>query len=155
MTQEPKSILAKITILLIAVILSPLIVAGLVTYGVHTALLHVVVWAAWCRNGSRVFVSYSRSPHWQSRFETVLLPQLPPSTIIVNWSDRKTWSRVSLRTLVFEHFLGKVAHTPSAIVFKPFRSARVFRFHQAYKSFKRGNPLPVHEQESALLKAAG
>lgn len=155
MTHTLKSPLAKLTALVIAVILSPLIVAGLVVYGVYSALLHLAVWTTWCRAGSRVFVSYSRSPHWQARFETVLIPQLPESTIIVDWSDRKSWSRRSLRTLCFDHFLGRNAHTPAAIVFRPFRRAQVFRFHDAYTKFRHGDELPVQEQESALLRAVG
>jgi hypothetical protein len=153
MMQRLGKALAKLIILLVAVILSPLIVAGLVIYGFYLAFLYLAVWATWCRNGSRVFVCYSRSPHWQARFEKVLIPKLPASTIIVNWSDRKRWSRLSLRTRVFGEFLGSVAHTPSVIIFRPFRRARVFRFHEAYKHFKHGNPLPVEELESALLSA--
>jgi len=155
MTLTPKSPLAKVTILVIAVILSPLIIAGLLAYGIYSAFLYLAIWAAWCRAGSRVFVSYSRSPHWQGRFETVLIPQLPESTIIVNWSDRKNWSRLSLRTIAFEHFLGRNAHTPAAVIFRPFRRAQVFRFYEAYRKLKRGNELPVQEQESALLRAVG
>jgi len=152
---EMQGAFAKTVLLVLAAILSPLIVVGLLVYGLYSTLLHLAIWVAWCRNGSRVFVCYSRSPHWRPRFDAVLIPQLPPSSIIVDWSDRKAWPRLSLRTLVFAHFLGSVAHTPSAIVFRPFRLARVFRFHEAYKSFKRGDPLPVREQESALLRAVG
>jgi hypothetical protein len=155
MMQRPKSILANIVIFVLAVLLSPLIVAGFVAYGIYTALLYLTIWAVWCRNGPRVFISYSRSPHWQERFENVLIPQLPSSSIIVNWSDRKTWPRFSLRTLAFEHYLGNIAHTPSVIVFKPLRRAQVFRFFEAYKIFKHGNDVPVLELESALLNAVG
>ena len=155
MTQIPKSPLAVLAILVIAVILSPLIIVGLVAYGIHTAFLYLAIWSAWCRAGTRVFVSYSRSPHWQAGFETVLIPQLPASAIIVNWSDRKSWPKLALRTLAFEHFLGRNAHTPAAIIFRPFRRAQVFRFYEAYLKFKHGNELPVEEQEAALLSAIG
>ena len=155
MTHTPKSLIAKLIILVVAVVLSPLIIAGVVAYVVYSAILYLSIWMTWCHTGSRVFVSYSRSPHWQARFEAVLIPRLPASTIIVNWSDRKTWSRLSLRTLAFEHFLGRNAHTPAVIIFRPLRRAQVFRFYEAYMKFKHGDELPVQDQESALLRALG
>lgn len=155
MPQDSKSAFAKIVILIIAVILSPLIVAGLLGHGLWSAFLYLAVWTTWCRKGPRVFVSYSRSPHWQARFEEFLIPRLPSTAIVVNWSDRKAWPRLSLRRLVFENFLGNLAHTPSVIVFRPFRRAQVFRFYEAYKRFKRGDQSQVLEQEAWLLRTIG
>ena len=145
--------LGRFIVLALAFILSPLIVVWVVAYGIYTVLLYLLVWISWCRKGPRVLVVYSRSPHWQDRFESYLIPQLPTSSIVINWSDRKQWSRYSLRTRVFNCFLGSFAHTPSVIVFRPFHRARIFRFFEAYKSFRHGNPAPVLEMEAALLKA--
>lgn len=155
MSKASKNPLAKITLLIVAVILSPLILAGLLVHALWSALLSLAVWATWCRKGPRVFVSYSRSPHWQARFEDVLIPRLPSTAIVVNWSDRKTWPRLSLRRLAFENFLGNFSHTPSVIVFRPFRRSRVFRFHEAYMRFKAGDQSQVLEQEAALFSAVG
>jgi len=135
----------------IALLLSPLLLIGFATYGIYLALLYFAVWIRWCAQGARTFVVYSRSPHWQERFETHLIPMLPTNAIVVNWSDRKSWRRLSLTTQVFNSFLGAYNHTPSAIIFRPFRRAKVIRFYEAYMSYKHGNPTPVLALESELL----
>lgn len=147
--------LAKAIVALVALILSPLIFLGVVAYGFYWVVLRVFVWLVWCRDGSRVFVCYSDSPHWKDRFEQHLLPLLPSSAIVINWSESARWSRWSLRRAVFEHFLGTIDHTPSVIVFRLFRRPQLFRFAGAYKSYKRGEQSAVIQLESALLEAVG
>ena len=136
---------------LLAIVFSPLILLVFLFNRIYMAILYLAVWLRWCRNGTRVFVVYSRSPHWQARFEQQLLPSLPRSAIIVNWSDRNSWRGCSLATHVFNNFLGRFEHTPSVIVFRPFRRAKIVRFYKAYQSFKHGNAEPVLALESELL----
>jgi len=140
---------------LILLVLAPILflVLALVVLGNYLvrAYLYAAVWLLWCGPGSRVIVVYSRSPHWQLHIENELLPQLPPRTIVLNWSDRKTWHRWSLGAQVFRYFLGHQEHTPSAMVFRPFQRVKLFRFHNAFHEAKHGNLTPLRQMEAELL----
>ena len=140
-----------VLLVVLAPIWLPFLVIGAPFYFIYSATLYILVWFFWCKSGSRIFLVYSRSPHWQTHIENSFLPKLPPSTIVLNWSDRNTWSRWSLGIYVFHHFLGYYKHTPSIIVFRPLRRAKIFRFFEAFQEFKHGNNEPLHKLEDECL----
>lgn len=133
-------------------ILPALLVGFLIVYG-HKLLLYLAVWLGWCWRGTRVFVVYPCNAPWQDRFEKHLLASLPASSIVRDSADRKRWSGLSLASLVYNNFLGKFEPTPSVIVFRPFRRAKVYRFHAAYDRYEQGDPGPVQALESELLES--
>jgi len=147
----PGNVYGPLILLVLAPILFPLVALVVLGHYLVRAYLYAAVWLIWCGRGSRILVVYSRSPHWQLHIENELLPQLPPRTIVLNWSDRKTWHRCSLGAQVFRHFLGYQEHTPSAMVFRPFRRVKLFRFHNAFHEAKHGNHAPLRQMEIEFL----
>jgi hypothetical protein len=144
-------IFGPIALLVFAPVWLPLVLIGGAIYGAFAAYLYVAVWLFWCARGANVFLVYSRSPNWQEHIENDILPKLPDSTVVLNWSDRKAWSRFSLRAQVFWHFLGTREHTPAAILFRPFRRARILRFYEGYRAAKHGDEKPLNTMESEFL----
>jgi hypothetical protein len=136
---------------LVLTVLAVIAAALATAYCLYVALLYAGVWVRWHGDGPRVLVVTSNSPYWGERIEAELLPRLPVSSVVVNWSDRKHWSKQALTTKLFNHFLGSIEHTPSVIVFHPWQRAEVFRFYSAYKQYKRGDPEPLDRLEAQLL----
>src|SRR5438034_2962465 len=98
-------------------------------------LLHIAIWLMWCTRGKNVLFVYSNSPVWQSYVEQNILPLLPRNAIVLNWSERKTWHRFSLAAMAFQFFGGDREFNPLAVVFRPLRLSRTFRFWSAFKFY--------------------
>ena len=122
-----------------AIVLAPLVAAVLTTYFVYSVLLHILVWTLWCTSGTRVLLVYSDSPNWHDYIEQNIVPRMPSKTIILNWSQRRSWNTYSLPTLIFRHFGGHREFNPLVLVFRPGRRTRAFRFWKAFVDLKRGN----------------
>lgn len=71
--------------------------------------------------------------------------------VVLNWSERKGWSRWSLAVAVFHHFGGAGDFNPLVVLFKPLHSARTFRYWPAFKDWKRGYKEPVEKLTQDLL----
>jgi len=126
------------------ILLLPLIiVAGfmailvVVSYRISPYLL---VWNCWCPRGRNVLLVYSESPLWQGDICETVIPHLPGSASILNWSQRRTWKWYHLSVLVAWHFGGRREFNPIVIVFRPFQRARIFRFWSPYRDQKHGKP---------------
>lgn len=124
----------------------------LLTYAAYSAVLHIVVWIAWCTRNRNVFLVYSNSPNWQDYIETELIPRLPDNTVILNWSERRSWPKFSLQVWVFRHFGGSREFNPMVLVFKPFHWTRTFRFWQAFRANKHGKPGLLLETQDRLAQ---
>ncbi len=95
---------------------------------------------------------WSESPVWKDRIQTRLLPKLERRAVILNWSQRAQWTgRFSLARIAFQHFGGRREFNPLAIVFRPLRPAKTFRFWRPYKQLKQGHPEVLERMEVALL----
>lgn len=144
---------------LVFVVLSPLLAAllilALLAYGVCGLLLHVLLWLLWSPVGKRVLLVYSNSPTWQSYIEERIIPRLPPETVVLNWSERRRWRRWSLAYLVFRFFGGRYEFNPLAVVIRPFRWGRTFRFWRAFRDFKHGRRETLAKVEAQFFHAAG
>lgn len=76
--------------------------------------------------------------------EEHIISVLQPQAMVLNWSKRIEWAHsCDLKVLTFYYFGGKSEFNPLAVVFRPFRRAKVFRFWNAFKSYK-------HEKEHFL-----
>lgn len=154
---EPKrnrrtgKILGPLWLFVLAPLWLPFLAIVALFHYTYSVILYLAIWLVWCRSGARALLVYSRSPHWQTHIENIFLPKLPSSTIVLNWSDRSTWPRWSLSVRAFNHFLGYREHTPSVIVFRPFRRAKVFRLFEAFQEFKHGNSEPLQNLETECL----
>jgi hypothetical protein len=74
--------------------------------------------SAYGSQGKRALLVYSNSPNWQSYIEERWLPKLADHVVILNWSERATWSSSALDTQVFRRFSGGREFNPLAVIFR-------------------------------------
>ena len=155
MTQQKQSFSQRIgTVILIVVILPivlPLALFAIVSRVIYRALLYLLVWALWLPRGKDVLFVFSDSPIWREYMDTQVLPRVRERSVVLNWSERKKWSRWSLDVAVFYHFGGAGEFNPLVVLFRPLRPARVFRFWSAFKDWKRGYEEPVERLRRELI----
>lgn len=121
----------------------PLALFVFVLYLLYRGALYMLVWVLWLPKGKDVLFVYSDSPIWREYMTTQVLPLVQKRAVVLNWSERKTWSKRTLGPAVFRHFGGAREFNPLLVVFRPLRRARVFRFWEAFKDWKRGYTEPV------------
>ncbi len=138
--------------------LSPLLVAVLVLwltfFLVSTLCLHIAIWSWWCLRGHDILFVYSDSPIWHDYIEQHILPYLGPRAVGLNRSQRRSW-RFSLARVAVHHFGGWREFNPLAVVFRPFRRTRTFRFWQPFRDYKHGKPEALHRVESDFFGLIG
>lgn len=142
--KPPWWLLALVIVLSPAILLIAVIVLALFT--VTSICLHIVVWTFWCVRGRDILFVYSDSPIWHDYIEQRLLPPIRDRAVVLNWSQRKRW-RFSLARAAFHHFGGYREFNPLAVVFRPFRRTRKFRFWQPFRDFKHGKAATLHQME--------
>jgi len=133
--QQFKQVVLPIIILPLVL---PLAVFAFATYFLYRSLLYSLVWALWLPRGKDVLLVYSDSPIWQEYVTTQVLPLVQDRAVVLNWSRRKTWPHWSLAVAVFRHFGRDRDFNPLVILFKPLRSAMIFRYWSAFKDWNRG-----------------
>jgi len=143
MTRQKQSFSRRIgQVSLIVVLLSfivPLGIFAIVSHLFYRALLYVLVWVLWLPKGKDVLLVYSDSPIWGEYVITQILPLVHERAVVLNWSERKKWSRWSLGVAVFHHFGGAGDFNPLVVFFRPLRLVRIYRFWSAFKDWKRGH----------------
>jgi hypothetical protein len=155
MTRQKQPLLERLGQVVLIVVLLPLILPlalfAVASHLLYRALLHLLVWALWLPRGKDILFVYSDSPIWHEYMETQILPLVQERAIVLNWSERKKWSRLSLGVTVFRHFGGDGDFSPLVVLFQPLRSARLFRFWSAFKDWKRGYKEPVERLRQELF----
>ena len=141
---------AVLIVVLLALIL-PLALFAVANHVIYRALLYLLVWALWIPRGKNILFVYSDSPIWHEYMATQVLPLVQERAIVLNWSERKKWSRWSLGVAVFHHFGGAGDFNPLVVLFQPLRLARVFRFWSAFKDWKQGYKEPVESLRQELF----
>jgi hypothetical protein len=101
-----------------------------------------------------VLFVYSDSPIWRDYIDERILPLHAERALVLNWSERRRW-RPSLSRMTFHHFGGSREFNPLAVVFRPFRRTRTFRFWQPFRDFKHGHPEALHAMERDLFGLIG
>ena len=137
--------------ILIILVLFPV---GVVAYLLFSLALHVRIWWRWCRRGRDILFIHSSSPIWADYIADNILPRIEHRAVLLNWSERAQWSR-SLERTAFKHFGGSREFNPMAVVFRPLRPARVFRFYQPFHDYKHGKPLRLQEIQTRFFDAIG
>jgi hypothetical protein len=135
-------------------VLIAVVVIALLAFAVASACMHVVVWTWWCLRGRDILFVYSDSPVWRDYVEQNILPHLGERAIVLNWSQRKQW-RFSVARLAFHHFGGYRQFNPLAVVFRPLRRTRTFRFWEPFKDFKHGRPAALQTMELEFFSLIG
>jgi hypothetical protein len=138
----------KVLVVLISIILLPILFIGLLLYLLCGIILYVAIWLTW-RQRFVLFV-YSNSPIWKDYLEANVIPKLQNHAVILNWSQRKTWKN-SLAVLAFRYFGGYRNFNPLALVFRPFRFAKAYRYFEAFRDFKHGKIDQVEKVTQELL----
>jgi hypothetical protein len=149
-TRQQTTTLQNMIAAIVITAVLPLILLALGLYLVAGLLMHIAVWCVWCTRGRDVLLVYSNSPIWQSYVEEHLLPRLAHRAVVLNWSNRRTWGQ-TLSVATFRFFGGSREYNPMAIVFRPFRLARSFRFYKPFREFKHGKPQAVAELTEELF----
>ncbi len=139
--------------LLMFIVLSPLILPllllALLFHLLAGLFIYVAVWCCWCARGRYVLFVYSDSPIWHDYVEEHILPRLGGRAVILNWSHRGRWRR-TLSVLAFRYFGGYRSYNPMAVVFRPLRFAKTFRFYEPFRDFKHGKTESVAKMEQEL-----
>ncbi len=138
--------------ILLVIVFLPLLIALGVCSLIYGIFLRLTIWAFYCTRGTNVLFVYSDSPIWKDYLDQHVVPHLPDSTLRLNWSERSTWNRASFPVRIFRYFGGDKAFNPLAVVFHPFRKAKVFRFWQPFKDFKHGKAEALELLQADLLK---
>ena len=149
---KKQSVVSKAFIAFFVLILSPILLVAVLCYLLWGAILYLAIWMTW-RNQFVIFV-YSNSPTWKEYIEREILPHLQDRVAILNWSERRNWKN-SLAVLAFRYFGGYRNFNPIAVVFRPFRFVKTYRFYEAFKEHKHGNPNRVETLKRALLNDIG
>ena len=134
----PRIVSVLIVVIILVPLLLPLFLLLLVTHLLYGVVLQLVIWACWCTRGVNVLLVYSDSPNWHDYIENNLVPKLPRSTVLLNWSRRRKWRFLSLRVMAFQYFGGSREFNPLVVVFRPFRWAKTYRFWKPFKDYKHG-----------------
>ena len=110
----------------------------------------------WGRQGKRLLLVYSNSPHWQAYVEDNWLPKLDAMAVVLNWSERSTWAeRHLLEAHIFRTWGGRREFNPIAIIIPADGPVRVIRFWQAFRDHKHGNDRTLRAAEAELGAALG
>jgi len=148
----------RIRLALVVVVCSPLLVLLVplvLAYGLYALLLHVLLWLLWSPAGKRVLFVYSNSPVWQSYIQDNILPRLPHGSVVLNWSERRRWRWWSLSAAVFHFFGGSREFNPLAVVVRPLRWGRTFRFWRAFRDAKHGDQEALMTIEAEFFRYLG
>lgn len=140
------------------IILAPLllitVVFGLACSALYKACLRAAIWTWWSLRGHGILFVYSDSPVWHDYIAANILPRLAGRAVVLNWSRRAAW-RFSLARLAFHHFGGQREFNPLAVVFRPLRRERTFRFWRPFRDYKHGRPEALHALERDFFESIG
>ncbi len=110
MTRQKQPFLRRLGQAILIVVLLPLVLPlalfAVANHLLYRALLYLLVWALWLPRGKDILFVYSDSPIWHEYMATQVLPLVRERSVVLNWSERKKWSRWSLGVAVFHHFGG-------------------------------------------------
>jgi hypothetical protein len=79
-----------------------------------------------------------------------VLPLVEERAVVLNWSARNKWRRLSFPVHVFRTFGGDREFNPLVVLFRPFSPAKIFRFWAPFKDWKHGYTDPVERLRNEL-----
>ncbi len=144
--------IARITLVIVLVpLIIPLAIVGLILFFLNRLALYILIWLLWLPRGKDVLFVYSDSPIWHAYMAERVLPLVGSRAVVLNWSERKNWSRWSFTVHVFHTFGGSRNFNPLVVVFPLLRRARYFRFLPAFKDWKQGDTASVEQLRQELV----
>jgi hypothetical protein len=145
--------LKAILIVIVLPIVLPLVVVGLVLHALNKIFVYLLVWLWWLPKGKDVLFVSSDSPVWKEYMETQILPLVAGRAIVLNWSARREWPKLSFAVRVFRTFGHRRDFNPTVVLFRPFRRAKVVRFLPAFRDWKHGDTGNVDKLRRDLIVA--
>ena len=150
--RSPKSKPWQLALIVIFLpVMLPLVLVGLILHVMHKSVLYLLIWLVWLPTGRDILFVCSDSPVWHQYMEDQIFPLVEKRAIVLNWSDRKKWSRWSLAVRVFQVFGTGHNFNPMVILFRPLRQAQIFRFFPAFKDWKHGKATTLDQLRSDLM----
>jgi hypothetical protein len=140
-------------VLPLLVIVLPLVVIASVLQFLNEIIVYLLVWLCWLRKGKDILFVSSDSPVWKEYMNTEILSLVAERAIVLNWSERSKWSKLSLPVRVFRKFGGRRNYNPIVVLFRPLRRARVFRFLPALRDSKHGHTKNIEQLRRELILA--
>jgi hypothetical protein len=120
------------------ILLLPFVIAAIHFWALYSISLYFLVWACWLTRGRDLLVVYSDSPHWKNYIEEEILPRVRDRAIVLNWSQRRNWiGKMTLSSMVFQHFGGYREFNPIAVRFRPFWIHNTYRFWEPIKKWRK------------------
>jgi len=147
--------MALLLLILLLPLLLPFLLIVAVAWVVGALALHLLTLIVWLPVGRRVLFIYSDSPVWKVHIETEVLPRLPSTASVLNWSERSRWSRWSLSVWLFRFYAGTSEFNPLGIVVSPWWRPELFRFWRAFREAKHGRHETLRALEASFFKAVG
>ena len=144
---------ALVLLLLLSPLLLALLTILLVAWVTGALALHLLTLIVWLPAGRRVLFVYSNSPVWKPHIEADVLPRLPSTAAVLNWSERSEWPRWSLSVWLFRFYAGNREYNPLAIVIRPWCGPKLFRFWRAFRDSKHGKGEPLRELEASFFQS--
>jgi hypothetical protein len=141
-------------LILLLPFLVPVLILLFLWHIARTLVLHGLLLAFWAPRGRSVLFVYSNSPNWKDYCEREILQQLPPTAVVLNWSERKKWPRRVLSTQLYKAYAGVEEFNPLGIVFRPFKPIRIFRFWKPFREARHGKPHKLERLKLKFLTAA-
>ena len=156
-TRQKKSFARRIwepaVAVLLLILLLPFLVIAFVLHDLNKIIVYLVIWLWWLPTGKDVLFVSSDSPIWREYMETEILPLVAKRAIVLNWSERSKWPRLSFTVRVFHTFGHGRDFNPMVVLFRPLRRPRVFRFLPAFKDWKWGHPENLEQLRRELVLA--
>jgi hypothetical protein len=126
-----------LTLLPLTLLIVPVGLGMLALFVISSVSLHICIWLLWCTRGRDILFVYSNSPVWHDYVEQHLLPWLRGRAVVLNWSDRNLWRFLpTLAHMAFYYFGAQREFNPLAVVFRPLRRSRIFRFWRPFRDLK-------------------
>ena len=121
-------------------------------YAVYRLGLRVVFeLRAGARPEQRLFLVYSRSPHWDSYIREHWLPRLEGRVTLLNWSDRAHWrDSHSLAAFAFRHWAPDKGFNPMLLAIPRAGWASGLSFYDAFRDHKHGRSESLEAAEAEM-----
>jgi hypothetical protein len=153
--QPMNSVLGAVLLVATSPIWLTLVLLVALWVGLQYFVLYGLVWSWWIGSRKkRVLFVYSHSPNWQDHLERTVIPHLPPTAVVLNWSERQRWPRFALPVLLFRFFGGTREFNPIGLVFERFALVRRYRFWKPFRELKHGHPEALGDVEAQFLEDA-
>tara|TARA_R110002072_G_scaffold95501_1_gene210577 strand:+ start:977 stop:1450 length:474 start_codon:yes stop_codon:yes gene_type:complete len=151
MIEMLKKIAIGIIIVPIIIIVLPVIFWIMLIVGILKTYIRFRLRIKWPENTFILF-TYSESENWTDYIEQKIIPRIAAHAQIINRSQQKDWkSRYPTERRALESW-GNLNINPVAIVFRPWKPAKVIAFYEAFRDLKHGKESTINAKTEELFQ---